>query len=46
MRERLMFGVMDPDEKHETLHANRESVCVPFSLDQFRRTLKRNLFEI
>ena len=46
MRERLMFGAMDPDEKPETLHANREPVFVPFSLDQFRRALKRNLFEI
>ena len=45
-RERLMFGAMDPDEKPETLHANREPVFAPFSLDQFRRALKRNLFEI
>ena len=33
MRERLMFGAMDPDEKPETLHANREPVFTPFSLD-------------
>ena len=46
MRERLMFGAMDPDEKPEMLCANREPVFAPFSLDQFRRALKRNLFEI
>ena len=46
MRERLVFGAMDTDEKPEMLHANREPVFAPFSLDQFRRALKRNLFEI
>ena len=46
MRERLMFGAMDPYEKPETLCAKREPVFVPFSLDQFRRALKRNFFEI
>ena len=46
MRERLVLGAMDPDEKRETLCANRELVFVPFSLDQFRRALKHNLFEI
>ena len=43
---RLVIGAMDPDEKPEMLCTNREPVLVPFSLDQFRRALKRNLFEI
>ena len=46
MRERLMFGAMDPDEKPETLYDNREPLFAPCSLDTFRRALKHNLFEI
>ena len=42
MRERLLFGAMDPDEKPELLHKERETVFLNHSLDQFRRALKRN----
>ena len=41
-----MLGAEGPDEKSEVLRAIREPVIVPVLLDQCRRALKRNFFEI
>ena len=44
--EHLALSTMVPDEKPEMLPAIREPMVAPFLLDQFRRDLKHNLFEI
>ena len=42
----LVLGAMGCYEKPEALRAKREPEFAPFSLDQFRRALTRNLLEI